>query len=92
MDNTPFGMALKPKGILGFETLSQLGVIYYVFVTGLEMNLETLLRARKKASTIAIVGTIIPMILDLEYIFWLKNHSTKKMVNSTKSHLIYYVH
>ncbi|KAK2449549.1 cation/H antiporter [Trifolium repens] len=78
MDNTPFGMALKPKGILGFETLSQLGVIYYVFVTGLEMNLETLLRARKKASTIAIVGTIIPMILGFGIYFLVEKSFNKK--------------
>ena len=63
MNNTIFGRTLPLKGLLGFETIAQLGIIYYVFVTGLEMNLDTVLRARKKASIIAIVGTVIPMIL-----------------------------
>ncbi|WJX28378.1 hypothetical protein P8452_17107 [Trifolium repens] len=91
MDNTPFGMALKPKGILGFETLSQLGVIYYVFVTGLEMNLETLLRARKKASTIAIVGTIIPMILGFGIYFLVEKSFNKKNgeFNKISSYLLW---
>lgn len=63
--NTIFGFILRIKGLLSFESIAQLGIIYYVFVTGLEMNLESVLRARKKASSIAIVGTIIPMIFGL---------------------------
>ncbi|CAK8531988.1 unnamed protein product [Lathyrus sativus] len=64
LNSTLFGIALPTiKGLLGFESIAQFGVIYYVFVTGLEMNLDTIPRARKKASTIAIAGTLIPMIL-----------------------------
>ncbi|KAJ1439878.1 Sodium/solute symporter superfamily [Sesbania bispinosa] len=55
--------ALPVKGILSFETIAQLGLIYYVFITGLEMNLDIVLRARKKATSIAIAGTFIPMVL-----------------------------
>lgn len=63
LNSSLFGIALPIKGLLVFESIAHLGIIYYVFVTGLEMNLETVSRARKKASTIAIAGTLIPMIL-----------------------------
>ncbi|CAI8589801.1 unnamed protein product, partial [Vicia faba] len=63
LNSTLLGIALPIKGLLAFESIAQLGIIYYVFVTGLEMNLETVSRAGKKASTIAIAGTLIPMIL-----------------------------
>jgi len=63
--NTIFGFILHVKGLLSFESIAQLGIIFYVFVTGLEMNLDSVLRARKKASSIAIVGTIIPMTFGL---------------------------
>ncbi|CAL5184748.1 unnamed protein product [Lathyrus oleraceus] len=63
LNSTLFGIALQIKGLLGFASIAQFGVIYYVFVTGLEMNLDTVSRAKQKASTIAIAGTLFPMIV-----------------------------
>ncbi|KAK7305867.1 hypothetical protein VNO77_43779 [Canavalia gladiata] len=51
------------KTILTVETISYVGLIYSVFLAGLDMNFETILRARKKATSIAIAGTFIPMVL-----------------------------
>ena len=45
------------------ETISYVGLVYYVFLAGLDMNLDTILRARKKATSIAVAGTVIPMLL-----------------------------
>ncbi|CAJ1974928.1 unnamed protein product [Sphenostylis stenocarpa] len=43
--------------------MAHVGLIYNVFLTGLEMNLDTVRLAKRKATTIAIAGTIIPMLL-----------------------------
>lgn len=58
-----FTFVAPPKALLGIETMAHLGLIYNVFLTGLEMNLDAILLARKKATTIAMVSTIIPMLL-----------------------------
>ncbi|XP_020209425.1 cation/H(+) antiporter 15, partial [Cajanus cajan] len=56
-------LATPPKTLLGTETIAHVGLIYNIFLTGLEMNLDTVLLARKKATTIAVAGTLIPMAL-----------------------------
>jgi len=50
------------KSILTTETISYVGLIYSVFLAGLDMNFDTILRGRKKATSIAIAGVVIPMI------------------------------
>ncbi|KAK7411087.1 hypothetical protein VNO78_02470 [Psophocarpus tetragonolobus] len=52
-----------PKTLIGIETLAHVGLIYNMFLTGLEMNLDSILLAKKKATTIAIAGSVIPMAL-----------------------------
>lgn len=51
------------KALLGVETIAHVGLIYNVFLTGLEMNLRAVMQGRKKATTIAIAGTVVPMLL-----------------------------
>lgn len=51
------------KSILAGETISYVGLIYYVFLIGLDMNLDTIIKARKKATSIAVAGIIIPMAM-----------------------------
>ncbi|CAK8566496.1 unnamed protein product [Lathyrus sativus] len=61
---TLFFQLLAPvKLVVINETISYVGLVYYVFLAGLDMNLETITRARKKATTIAIAATVIPMIM-----------------------------
>lgn len=40
-----------------------MGLVYSVFLAGLDMNFDTILGARKKATSIAIAGIVIPMVL-----------------------------
>lgn len=51
------------KSVISTETISYVGLVYYVFLAGLDMNLETILKARKKATSIAVAGTIMPMAM-----------------------------
>ncbi|KAJ1380733.1 Sodium/solute symporter superfamily [Sesbania bispinosa] len=64
LGSTPLFEVLVPlKSVISTETISYMGLIYYVFLAGLDMNLDTILRARKKATTIAIAGIVIPMVM-----------------------------
>ncbi|XP_028786629.1 cation/H(+) antiporter 15-like [Neltuma alba] len=58
-----FRLLFPIRGILNVEVLSSLGIIFYAFLTGLQMNLDNVLRAQKKAFSIAISGVIIPMVM-----------------------------
>ncbi|XP_054801487.1 cation/H(+) antiporter 15-like [Prosopis cineraria] len=51
------------RGILNIEVFSSIGIIFYAFLTGLQMNLDNVLRAPKKAISVAMTGIIIPMAL-----------------------------
>ncbi|KAK2372872.1 cation/H antiporter [Trifolium repens] len=50
-------------GVLNIEVLTHIGIIYYAFLSGLEINLDTILHVKKKAATIAISGIIFPMVM-----------------------------
>ncbi|KAA8519517.1 hypothetical protein F0562_013773 [Nyssa sinensis] len=48
------------SGIMLLETLGNIGLVYYVFLLGLEMDLTAVQRMRRKPICIAIAGTIFP--------------------------------
>ncbi|RDX81175.1 Cation/H(+) antiporter 15, partial [Mucuna pruriens] len=58
-----FWFIFPVKGVLNIEVLSHIGLIYYAFLSGLEMNLNTILQVKKKAGSIAIAGIIFPMVM-----------------------------
>ncbi|XP_057432199.1 cation/H(+) antiporter 15-like [Lotus japonicus] len=62
---TPFyGSSLVPlRAIIPIETMTHFGLVFFVFIAGLDMNLDTILHARKKATSIAVAGIIIPMAM-----------------------------
>ncbi|XP_061360305.1 cation/H(+) antiporter 15-like [Gastrolobium bilobum] len=51
------------NGVLNVEVLCNIGVIFYAFLSGLEMNLNTILYGHKKAASIAVSGIIFPVIM-----------------------------
>ncbi|KAK7256915.1 hypothetical protein RIF29_30493 [Crotalaria pallida] len=51
------------ESLVSGETISYIGLILYVFLIGLDMNIDTILKARKKATSIAVAGVIIPMVI-----------------------------
>ncbi|XP_045802232.1 cation/H(+) antiporter 15-like [Trifolium pratense] len=64
LGTTKFFSDLVPlKMAITGDTISYVGLVYYVFLAGLDMNLETIISARKKAISIAVAGTIIPMVI-----------------------------
>ncbi|KAK7302142.1 hypothetical protein RJT34_13023 [Clitoria ternatea] len=58
-----YDLLAPAKALLGIETIAHIGLIFNMFLTGLEMNLCAIMQARKKATSVAIVGTILPMVI-----------------------------
>ncbi|KAI4299304.1 hypothetical protein L6164_032773 [Bauhinia variegata] len=77
-----YATLFPPSAILTVETIASIGVIYYVFLCGMEMNLDTVLRARKKATCIAIANIILPMMMGAG-IFYLHQVTTASKSSSS---------
>ncbi|RDX84999.1 Cation/H(+) antiporter 15, partial [Mucuna pruriens] len=58
-----FNTIYRTEGILAVETLANVGIMYYVFLGGLEINCDTLVRSSKKAVIIAVACILIPMLV-----------------------------
>ncbi|KOM39249.1 hypothetical protein LR48_Vigan03g263100 [Vigna angularis] len=58
-----FEFIFPVNGVVNVEVLSHIGLIYYAFLSGLEMNLTTILHVKRKAASIAIAGIIFPMLV-----------------------------
>ncbi|CAJ2646379.1 unnamed protein product [Trifolium pratense] len=50
-------------GVLNIEVLSHIGIIYYAFLSGLEMNLNVILHVKMKNLSIAVSGIIFPLVM-----------------------------
>ncbi|MDJ0717290.1 MAG: cation:proton antiporter [Prochloraceae cyanobacterium] len=55
--------AIYQKDIPSLETISELGLICLLFVTGLESDLQEMIRVGPQAATVATVGVIVPFAL-----------------------------
>ncbi|XP_061351596.1 cation/H(+) antiporter 15-like [Gastrolobium bilobum] len=58
-----FEFIFPVNGVLNVEVLSHIGLIFYAFLSGLEMNLNTILNVKKKAASIALAGIIFPLVM-----------------------------
>ncbi|KAG5014881.1 hypothetical protein JHK82_020561 [Glycine max] len=58
-----FEFIFPVNGVLNVEVLSHIGLIYYAFLSGLEVNLDTILQVKKKPASIAAAGIIFPMVM-----------------------------
>lgn len=83
------------RSVIITETISHVGLVYYVFLAGLDMNLDTILRARKKATSIAVTGTFIPMLMGcaiyalLQTMYKAPASEFVSQYNTTKSYLFW---
>lgn len=51
------------RSVMVLETMANLGLLYFLFLVGVEMDLEVIKRTGKKAFVIAICGMIVPFII-----------------------------
>uniref|UniRef100_A0A5B7BY04 Uncharacterized protein n=1 Tax=Davidia involucrata TaxID=16924 RepID=A0A5B7BY04_DAVIN len=55
-----FDSIFSVSGVMLLETLGNIGLIYFLFLLGLEMDLTRVVQMGRKAITIAVAGTIFP--------------------------------
>lgn len=47
------------QSLLSLETIGNLGLVYYIFLVGLELELKPVIRAGRKALSIALAGMVV---------------------------------
>ncbi|KAL5549492.1 hypothetical protein UlMin_004723 [Ulmus minor] len=79
------GIYIPFRHTMTLETIGNLSLLYYMFLVGLEVDIEPVLRARKKTFSIAIAGFILPFPIGyaLHYLF-IKNFDQVSQHSPTK--------
>ena len=57
------------------ETMANVGLLYFLFLVGVEMDLDIIHRIGRKALAIAIAGMILPFIIGVSFSFVLHQKS-----------------
>ena len=64
--HSPFFQAVfSVPSLVTLETMGNIGLIYFIFLLGLEMDITTISKVSKKAVAIALVGTFVPFAIGL---------------------------
>lgn len=71
-----FADALFPqRSVMVLETMANVGLLYFLFIVGVEMDLSSIRRTGKKAIVIAISGMILPFLIGVTFSFLLRQKS-----------------
>ncbi|EPS60468.1 hypothetical protein M569_14334 [Genlisea aurea] len=66
------------RSVVVLETMANLGLLYYLFLIGLEMDVAVVKRTGRKAVLIAISGMFLPFLIGVSFAFML--HSSTEYV------------
>ena len=62
--NVKFANILFPlRSVMVLETMANVGLLYFLFLVGVEMDISVIRRTGKKALAIAIAGMVLPFII-----------------------------
>ncbi|XP_047939188.1 cation/H(+) antiporter 15-like [Salvia hispanica] len=68
--NKKFASMIFPlRSVLVLETIAHVGLLYFLFLVGVEMDMTLIKRTGKKAVVIAIAGMILPFLIGVFFAF-----------------------
>ncbi|WOG86266.1 hypothetical protein DCAR_0205467 [Daucus carota subsp. sativus] len=68
-----FADALFPqRSVMVLETMANVGLLYFLFIVGVEMDISSIKRTGKKAIVIAVAGMILPFLIGVTFSFLLR--------------------
>lgn len=57
------------RSVMVLETMANIGLLYFLFLVGVEMDLDVIRRIGKKALAMAVAGMILPFIIGVSFSF-----------------------
>ncbi|KAK3041087.1 hypothetical protein RJ639_026884 [Escallonia herrerae] len=74
--NLNFATTIFPlRSVMVLETMANVGLLYFLFLVGVEMDLAIIRRTGKKAVAIAIAGMILPFLIGVSFSYLLHQKS-----------------
>ncbi|CAI9095892.1 OLC1v1031922C1 [Oldenlandia corymbosa var. corymbosa] len=74
--STKFATTVFPlRSVMVLETMANVGLLYFLFLVGVEMDLAVIRRTGKKALAIAVAGMILPFLIGTSFSFMLHNRA-----------------
>lgn len=71
-----FSSTLFPlRSVMVLETMANIGLLYFLFLVGVEMDIAVIRRTGKKAFVIAIAGMILPFLIGAAFSFLMREES-----------------
>ncbi|KAF8018987.1 hypothetical protein BT93_H3768 [Corymbia citriodora subsp. variegata] len=80
--NTFANMIFPLRSVMVLETMANVGLLYFLFLVGVEMDISVIKRTGRKALAIAIAGMILPFLFGVGFSFMLDT-SKKGMSQGT---------
>ncbi|WCJ37822.1 cation/hydrogen exchanger 15 [Euphorbia peplus] len=75
--NYAFAKYIFPlKSVMVLETMANVGLLYFLFLVGVEMDISVIKRTGKKALVIAAAGMVLPFFTGIGFSFFLHKEST----------------
>ncbi|KAJ7957029.1 Cation/H(+) antiporter like [Quillaja saponaria] len=75
--SSKFAEAVFPlRSVMVIETMANVGLLYFLFLVGVEMDMTVIKRTGKKAMVIAVAGMILPFIIGASFSFLLRRNDT----------------
>ncbi|WVZ77783.1 hypothetical protein U9M48_025607 [Paspalum notatum var. saurae] len=75
-------MVFPQRSLLTLETVAHLGLLYFLFLVGLEMDIDVIRRSGKKALLVAIAGMALPFCMGIATSFIFR-HQVSRNVHQT---------